>query len=125
MIQLKIWVKKLGLGYNDAYTHFDFEKDIYPMFVKAIKKAIKKGQDIIIDCTNVKKSERKDRLEMIPNDYKKIAVVFNISPDELKRRLEKREKTTGKHIPDEAIEMMRKNYTPPSKEEGFDKIINL
>jgi predicted kinase len=77
-------------------------------------------------CWNiVKKSDREETLEMIPDDYKKIAVVFNVPEDELKKRLEKREKETGKHIPPEAIEKMKNCYTPPSKEEGFNKIINL
>lgn len=116
---------KVGMGYTDAYAHFNFMKEIMPAYIRTIKKAVKGGRNIIIDCTNMKKRDRTEVLDMIPSDYRKIAIVFNVSPDELKKRLEKRAKETGKHIPDEAIEAMRNYYTPPSREEGFNKIINI
>jgi len=116
---------ELGLGYNDAYEKIDFHGKIMPAYVKAFEKAIKKGKSIIIDDTNMKRSDRADALERVPSDYKKIAVVFNVPEEELKRRLEKRAQETGKYIPPEAIEKMKNYYIPPSKEEGFDKIINL
>ncbi len=116
---------KLGMGYNDAYAHFNFAADIIPIYNKTIEKAIKKGKNVIIDDTNLKKRDREETLKKFPNDYKKIAIVFNVQPDELKKRLDKRKKQTGKYIPDEVIERMRNYYAPPSKEEGFDKIIKL
>ena len=101
------------------------KRNCIQFFVDTIKKAVKKGKNIIVDCTNMKRSDRVTVLEMVSEDYKKIAVVFNVPPDELKKRLKKRERETGKYIPDEAIEKMRGYYIPPSKSEGFNKIINL
>ena len=116
---------EMGMSYNDAYKNINFKEKLYPIFVDTIKKAVKKGKNIIVDCTNMKRSDRVTVLEMVSEDYKKIAVVFNVPPDELKKRLKKRERETGKYIPDEAIEKMRGYYIPPSKSEGFNKIINL
>jgi predicted kinase len=116
---------KEGMKYDDAYKFFNFQEQIYPEFINTIKKSFKKGRNVIIDCTNLKRGDRKDVLDLVPNDYKKIAVIFNVNPEELKRRLDKRSKETGKTIPDEVIDKMRNWYIPPSKEEGFDKIITL
>ena len=68
--------KGLGMGYNDAYDHFDFFKDILPIFIESINKATKKGRNIIVDCTNMKKSDRTETLSMIPSDYKKNSNCF-------------------------------------------------
>jgi len=116
---------ELGLDYNDAYDKISFIDVLRPAYEKELKRAIKHGRNIIIDDTNLKRADRKNALDKFPNDYKKIAVVFNIPPDELEKRLKQREERTGKHIPDEAIEKMREYYIIPSKEEGFDKIITI
>ena len=114
---------KLGLNYNDAYEKISFTDVLRPAYEKELKRAIKHGRNIIIDDTNLKKADRQNALDKFPNDYKKIAVIFNIPPDELNKRLKQRAEKTGKYIPDEAINRMREYYTPPTKGEGFDKII--
>lgn len=120
----KIGAEK-GLNYNDSYEQLDFNTVIFPSYLKKLEKSLKKGKNIIVDNTNIKKSDRKSILKIVPNDYEKIAIVFNIPSEELKKRLNKRAEKTGKYIPDEVIEKMKKAYTPPSKSEGFDKIINF
>jgi predicted kinase len=77
---------------------------------------------VVIDRTNMTAKGRKKYLDMVPKNYKKIAVVFNIPDDELQRRLKTRADETGKTIPSFVLENMLKSYQEPTLEE-FDKII--
>lgn len=75
--------------------------------------------DVIWDQTSTTVWTRAKKIAMLP-DYYKIAVVFKTPPEEeLKRRLASR---PGKHIPDDVIERMLKNWDEPTLEEGFDEI---
>lgn len=75
--------------------------------------------DVIFDQTNLTVKSRKKKLKLFPN-YIKVAVVFPI-PDEneLYRRLKNR---PGKNIPENVMQSMIRNYSMPSKEEGFEFI---
>ena len=79
--------------------------------------------DLIWDQTNLTAKSRKEKLKLVPDSYEKIAVVFPI-PDEkeLARRLANR---PGKTIPDNVMKSMIANFTPPTTDEGFDRIINV
>ena len=48
-----------------------------------------------------------------------------MAKEELIQRFEKRKFRTGKDIPDFVIENMVKNFEFPTKNEGFEKIINI
>ena len=66
---------------------------------------------------------RRGKLLQVPKDYYKIAVMLKIPEEkELQRRLSSR---PGKHIPATVIQSMISQLTPPTEDEGFDKIINL
>jgi len=69
---------------------------------------------------NVK--ERSYFMKSTSEDYRKVAIIFKVSDSELKKRLDKRGKETGKVIPDEVIKRMKSKYEAPTKEEGFDEI---
>lgn len=83
--------------------------------------AMKLGKDIIWDQTNMTIKGRRIKLDMVMGSYEKIAVVFN-KPDDLKERLARRE-AAGKIIPESVIESMEATYQPPTRFEGFAKII--
>lgn len=85
--------------------------------------AVNNNRSIIWDQTNLTAKKRRGILSQVPKNYRKVAVVFEITDDELERRLSKREKETGKHIPSEVIKNMASSYDPPTKQEGFDKVI--
>jgi len=85
--------------------------------------AIKNNQNIIWDQTNLSAKKRKGIISRLPKHYEKIAVVFEIDDDTLKDRLYNRTKTEGKYIPNSVIENMKRTYEFPTKEEGFDEIL--
>jgi len=82
--------------------------------------AIKWGDDIFWDQTNLSYGSRKGKLNKIPDSYTKVALVFNTpDDDELERRLNSRE---GKHIPKKVIKDMAGRYQPPTIPEGFNRV---
>lgn len=113
--------KQHGLNYNQAFKQFDY-KQIEKQMFDELKDALKAGKNVIVDQTNLTTKSRAKKLALVPKDYYKIAYVFEIDEDELKKRLQKRQQTTGKHIPEDVILQMKKSYQQPSKSEGFDEI---
>lgn len=83
-------------------------------------RALRDGRDIIWDQTNITRKSRKTKLSRIPAAYEKIAVFFP-TPQDLKQRLAGR---PGKEIPEPVVLSMINQLEPPSKDEGFDKIIS-
>ncbi len=99
-------------------------KDFENQFFRDVKWSCDNGMNVIIDRTNMTAKTRQRILSLVPETYKKVAVVFNVNEDELKRRLEERAKATGKNIPDEVIARMRKYYEKPYAGE-FDEVIKI
>jgi len=119
--------KEIGLNYNQAFDHFDFKdfKDIEKIFRFGIMRAINERLDIVIDRTNMTLKGRNKLLRLFPDDYIKIAVVFDFSnAEKLKAQLAKREKEEGKVISDSVMYKMIKSYVEPTNKE-FDQIIKL
>jgi len=113
--------KKMKITYTEAFDKINRD-DTLGNTRKEFDKAISKGRSVIIDNTNMNKKERSYFVNNAPKDYKRIAIIFKVNDSELKKRLEKRGKETGKIIPDEVIKKMKSKYEPPTKEEGFDEI---
>ena len=81
------------------------------------------GKSIVFDATNLTRLSRANKLLSVPGiKYRKVAVVFELPMDELKKRLASR---PDKQIPQDAIDDMAKRFQPPTLEEGFDEIINM
>jgi predicted kinase len=78
------------------------------------------GKNIVWDQTSTSRGARARKLNMLKG-YEAIAVVFK-TPDqeELSRRLASR---PGKNIPDHVMKQMINNFSMPSKNEGFNKIM--
>lgn len=112
------YAMKTGKTYNDMF------KELIGTATKEMDRdlahAIENGRDIIWDQTNLTPKSRKSKLSKIPSNYRKIAVFFSV-PKDLRDRLASR---PGKTIPEPVILSMINQLTPPSKEEGFDEIIN-
>lgn len=87
------------------------------------RNAIANNENVIWDQTNLTPNTRKGKLLQVPKDYFKIAIVLKVpEPEELQRRLNSR---PGKFIPLGVVNSMIDQFTPPTYDEGFDKIINL
>lgn len=93
---------------------------------KQLAEIIQKKQSFIWDQTNVVQSARKKKLNLLKvHHYSTIAYYFDLSQDEIWRRVKKRESEGGKIITPKLMEMMQKDYTFPTYEEGFDKIYKI
>lgn len=88
-----------------------------------LKAAISFGTNIIVDQTNLTVDKRKWILDQLSEGYYKVAVYFTTPMEEIEKRLEKREKETGKRIPVNTINDMVKKLEVPQVGEGFDEII--
>lgn len=110
-----------GKSYSDVFN--DHIKAAGALMNADFRKAVADNRSIIWDQTNMTSKKRKGILQQIPNNYKKIAVVFQIDPVELERRLEKRGKETGKIIPNHILSSMAKSFEMPTRAEGFNEIL--
>jgi predicted kinase len=116
------YAKEHDLNYSQAFQKVNF-KEVDQEMRNNIIEAGKKGENIIVDQTNISDKSRRSKIDLVPKSYEKHAVVFWPEIQEVYKRLEKREKETGKHIPQKVINSMLSNYVPPSEREGFKSII--
>lgn len=116
--------KEEGKVYNDeAYVNY---RDIAEREYKCnLGNAINKKLNIIVDRTNQTIAARRKILSRLPKTYKKTAIIFNVTRDELNKRLEKRRIETGKEISQQVLDTMVGFYVEPSMDEGFDEIIKV
>ena len=109
--------KKQGKSYSDVFK--SVMPDAVNHMAKTVVDAREQGLDIVWDQTSTTVQTRAKKLRMLP-DYKKIAVVFPTpEEEELQRRLNSR---PGKVIPDHVMQQMKRGFTMPLKDEGFDEI---
>lgn len=92
------------------------------------------GLDIVVDMTNMSAGARKVALKAVEGregEYEKIAVDFKYPSPEIvaaiaeKRNEEEKEEGRSKTIDLKTINRFISQYEPPSKEEGFDKVISV
>ncbi len=114
------WGEAEGLNYTQAIQKFGTKKSDKAFKIQ-IKQALNTRRNIIIDRTNLSPNARRKMLSQVPAEYKKMAFVFEVAPEELARRLEKRANETGKVIPERVMAQMKTYYQPPSRSE-FDEI---
>ncbi len=96
-----------------VFSHIKIETDEY----------LKKGNDVIIDATNVDKKSRKDWVYLAKkHNAKLIAYIFLMDRDTLVKRNQERGNRGGRNVPPEIIDLLLSRYVPPTKEEGFDEI---
>jgi predicted kinase len=130
---------KYNLTYDDMFdpANKDKNKEINHEFSKRIPEAMNSGKDIVVDMTNMSVGARKRILgsfNKVIDNYKKIAVVFNFEGSDVKRaikniaakRAEEIKASGGsKTIPPFVFDKMFASYEQPTREEGFDDIINV
>lgn len=115
---------KLGINYSQAFNRLN-QKQLKREMDQGITEAVIKGINIVNDQTNMGAKKRKGLLDSINDDYAKFAICFEVSPADLKVRLDARAASTGKFIPPHVIANMTSNYTTPTKAEGFTDVWTL
>jgi len=108
-----------GKTYSDVFQA-EIKSATAEMHVR-LASAIKAGENIIWDQTNLTKKIRKSKITSIPDEYQKISVFFPTPAiDELNFRLASR---PGKTIPTNIVFGMINQLEQPTIEEGFSEII--
>lgn len=112
--------KKEGTTYNEIFDRTI--KEATEEMNKLLEFAIKNNMSIVWDQTNLTPKVRQKKLKKIPEHYTKVAVYGNISLEEAMKRNRGR---TGKVVPQRVLIQMHSVFVPPTKEEGFDKVIQI
>jgi len=113
-----------GVTYDEAFdlvSMKDREREMKANFAEALER----GDDIIVDRTNLSVASRNkfiSRGRQSKHNYQAIGVVFDVSPEELERRRNARHEAEGKSIPQQHIDDMVSRYEAPRSDE-FDFII--
>lgn len=106
-----------------------FEKynQMAPKWMKQqLAKILQKKQSFIWDQTNVIQSARKKKLNVLKSHgYSTFAYYFDLSEEEIWKRIKKRELEGGKIISKRLFYTMKKDYTFPQYDEGFEKIYKI
>lgn len=115
------FIKNTDMSYSDSFYDTELQDKVNDELEYHIVKTLQSNKNIVVDMTNIDKSRRNYILSRVPENYIKNAVVFEVSVFELIRRLEKREKETGKHIKKGVVSNLISLYEKPSSED-FDNI---
>jgi len=116
--------KKMGLTYSQAWDKVN-QKTIKKQMDANIAAAIHARKTIFHDQTNMGSKKRSSQLAIVPESYFKICLDFTVDDKVLKERLDVRAKQTGKIIPPFVLKNMLNSYVAPSKNEGFDLILDI
>lgn len=113
--------KRLETTY-DAVWH-DYVKQAEKLMYKDLALALESGLSIIWDQTNYNRKTRAKKLIMIPDTYRKLAIVF--PPPEKKEHERRLASRPGKTIPKVIIESMIDFTEVPKLDEGFDEVMTI
>lgn len=119
------YIDRIAEKENKTYSEVfkDHVKDANAYALQVARQSFELNLDLIWDQTNINPKSRRPKLAMVPDHYEKIAVFLPTPPEnELKKRLADR---AGKHIPNNIMLGMVASLVPPSKDEGFDKVITV
>lgn len=108
------------LDYNEVYS--DISYSFCERVLTKIAPIVFNKNDIVVwDQTNLRKKGRAKRLALVPDSWKKIAIVVPVPYDHLERLANR----PGKTIPESVIDKMYEQYEDPELDEGFDHIERL
>lgn len=121
------YVSRDEIRYNyvaDQKHYWDHEYEVYQEFSKQIDMHLINGDVVIADATHLNKKSR-DKLfrNLTSQNFEKIAIIMNTSFEVCFNRNSKR--TGIVRVPDQVMYRMKNNYKPPTKVEGFDKILKV
>lgn len=116
---------------NEQDSYFAKEDEVYKEFIKQIRKgfprdrkqALNKEYYVIADATHLNRFSREKLINSIgKNNIDYIIAVNIITPLEtcIERNSKREEKT---QVPEFSLKRMYRDFSPATKEEGFEKII--
>lgn len=121
-----------GVNYSDSFETVQEQKlfgTITGLFYAEMTDYIKTGHDFIVDRTNLTSGSRqaltnfiKTTAESFGQEVYLKCVYIDLRKEELFKRLAKREKETGKSIPEDVIKGQIKVWEVPEISDGFNEI---
>lgn len=94
--------------------------------LKEAKKNLDEKLSVVFDATNPKKENRAKIIELAKHYNLPIrCFIFNVDIDIAMEWNTKRTNETGKKVPKISFYVFRKNYEKPTKEDGFQEIIEI
>lgn len=109
--------REQGKTYEEVFK--EAVKTAEKMMLGRVDQAIEDGEPLVWDQTNMSVKSRATKIAKLKKSHVLIATAFELSREELDRRLAKRVSEGGKSIPKFVIDSMLKNYERPTVEEGF------
>ncbi len=111
--------QRMGMTYNEIFQDCidNATRQLEIDFIEAKDN----GKDIICDQTNLSIKARRKKLSKLPSYYRRSAVYFEISLEEVLERNKHRE---GKFIPESILKRMYHQFEVPTITEGFDHVEN-
>jgi predicted kinase len=103
-------------NYSEVWEQLtdDDQKAIDRHLEDDFKRAFNNKENMVIDMTNMSNKSQRKWTNKVGKGYRAKAVVFATPYNEVQRRLKKREKETGKAIPDFVIDNMMKSFMVPN-----------
>jgi predicted kinase len=110
-----------GITYDQGFR--EFIEPATKLFNQQLGEALKNGEDVMVDRTNLSRKSRARLLSLVPKSYRKYAYYFPTpAGEEWRRRLDNR---VGKHIPQAVLDDMSLSFVMPTIEEGFDAVFTV
>lgn len=117
---IEAYAAERGLNYSQAHREIDMNA-LDKQCSAAVRVAVARGQDVIIDRTNMRFKPRNRFLSQVSKRYTRVAVLFWVECDTVRQRLIDRKRATGKHVPFSVALEMFSTYQAPTTDE-FDLI---
>jgi predicted kinase len=120
-VYIEEYAHEVGKNYGEVFL--EKTKEATQWMQDDITSFINNKESFIWDMTNGYVDSRTPKLERVKEaGYTIYALTFEITPEELNRRLKDRANLIGKFIADSEIQKMRDKYQRPTHAEGFDEI---
>lgn len=95
--------------------------DVFNLVQSRALKALKNGESVVIDATNLSRRHRVAFLKQVPLDVHRVALVFCIPYNNCVKANSERDRV----VPEQVMFRMYKQFEPPHRVEGFNKIVYI
>jgi predicted kinase len=110
---------QLGTGEDDQTV----TPQVFGIVKRKVEDWLSRGQSVLVDATNINKKDRKMYVDAANrHGAYKLAVVFEVSKEELLKRNKARGDAGGRNVPEWVIDKMLTKYQRPDTVE-FDKVV--
>lgn len=115
---IDLMAKQQGKTYSEVFQQYI--KTAVEIVWDDIDRYVIDGTSFIVDQTNLRAGKRWEILRKVPNDWRRVAVIFEQPAENIhSERLASR---PGKFIPAHVLASMANGYERPEFEEGFNEI---